>query len=66
MLEAVQRSSHAIGADVKDGHELKNEKVGPLKFVSSSTNALTSKITKNIIIMVIFPCEICLKSPSYL
>ena len=66
MLEAVQRPSHAIGTDVKDGHELKTEKVGPIKFVSSWTNALPSKITNNIIIMVILPCEICLKSPPYL
>ena len=32
MLEAVKLSLHAIGTDVKDGHELKNEKLGPICF----------------------------------
>lgn len=55
MLEAIQLSRHAIGTEVKHGHELKHVKSWANLFQVELNNALPAKITKNVIIVVIAP-----------
>ena len=61
MLEAIQLSRHAIGTEVKHGHELKHVKSRANLFQVELNNALPAKITKSIIIVVIAPRKIYLK-----